>query len=607
MSIVSGLWGSFNSVLTKKLVDAVPHVESQGMSLLIWPCVLIVINFIVNNGTFRCNTYIRARFAPVMINSILDHFLKGAINQSALFYQDRFSGKIAKDIGNLCDGIEKIMLDVVPSLLRGLAVIASALVAAYWVNPIFCVVLTIWFILFMGATIMLSKKVVRLNDVQAAAESVVVGEMVDALSNNSTIRSFAGQEHESKRIIPFLQRQEHAYRATHMYVLLMESIQGLLVASMIGFSLYFLIVLYGKNLVTTGDFALISGLIMHTAHVIWYTSSYVEQWNKALGRCKQSLSSLIQPNEIEDQPAAPPLVCAKGEIVWNHVSFQYKASRAPLFHDQSLVIPGGQRIGLVGYSGGGKSSFVNLIMRLYDVSDGSIAIDGHDIRQVTQKSLHQAIALIPQEPILFQRSLMENIRYGRPGATKQDVIDAAKAANAHDFIQNLPQGYDSMVGERGIKLSGGQRQRIAIARALLKDAPILIMDEATSQLDSVTEQLIQGRLWALMDRPTRVIDTPNMQATETPAEADHRALKTTQSGSSKTILVIAHRLSTLLHMDRILVFDQGKIIQDGPHQTLVAQDGVYQALWNAQIDGFLGDGFLGDGFLEDSTGSAGAV
>ena len=214
-------------------------------------------------------------------------------------------------------------------------------------------------------------------------------------------------------------------------------------------------------------------------------------------------------------------------------------------------------MGLVGYSGSGKSTFVNLILRLYDVTDGAIFIDEQNIRDITQDSLHENIAMIPQDPILFQRNLMDNIRYGRIDATNEEVIESAKEAYAHEFIIKLPQGYDSLVGERGIKLSGGQRQRVAIARAALKNAPIMILDEATSQLDSVTEALIQGSLWKLMQ--------------------------------NKTTIVIAHRLSTLLHMDRILVFDKGKIVEDGTHDNLLAKNNLYKKLWDAQVGSFLGD------------------
>ncbi|WP_395461716.1 ABC transporter ATP-binding protein [Wolbachia endosymbiont (group A) of Therophilus tumidulus] len=362
--------------------------------------------------------------------------------------------------------------------------------------------------------------------------------------------------YENLRMVPFFGKQQKAYTATYLYSLIMYSIQGLLIAIMMAFSAYFLVYLYGKNLVTIGDFALILGLSMETGHMMWFTMSEVDEFNKAAGRCKQSLSSLMIPLEILDKSNASVLKCDRGQITFNNVKFHYNGTE-PLFQNKSIKIKAGQKVGLVGYSGGGKSTFVNLILRIYDVTDGTISIDGQDIRNVTQDSLHKNIGMIPQDPSLFHRTLMENIRYGKTDASDDEVIEAAKKAHAHEFISKLPQGYDSLVGERGIKLSGGQRQRIAIARAILKNAPILILDEATSQLDSVTESNIQESLWELMQ--------------------------------DKTTIVIAHRLSTLLHMDRILVFDQGKIVEDGTHQELLDKNGMYKTLWDAQVGGFLPD------------------
>ena len=384
----------------------------------------------------------------------------------------------------------------------------------------------------------------------------MIGELVDSLANHSNVRIFSRKLYENFRMVPFFSKQKKAYTATYLYGMLLSCIQGGLIAIMMAFSVFFLVYLYGKSLVTIGDFALILGLAMETGHMMWFTMSEVDEFNKAVGRCKQSLTSLMLPLEIRDQPNAGTLNCPHGKIVFNNVKFHYKDT-ALLFQNKSVEISPGQKVGLVGYSGGGKSTFVHLILRFYDVTDGAILIDDQDIRDVTQDSLRENIAMIPQDPSLFHRSLRENIRYGRINATDEAIIAAAKKAHAHEFIEQLPQAYDSLVGERGVKLSGGQRQRIAIARAILKNAPILILDEATSQLDSVTERVIQASLWELMQ--------------------------------NKTTIVIAHRLSTLLHMDRILVFDKGKIIEDGTHHELLAKNELYKRLWDAQVGGFLGD------------------
>ena len=263
---------------------------------------------------------------------------------------------------------------------------------------------------------------------------------------------------------------------------------------------------------------------------------------------------VLTPLDIQDKPDATALCITHGEIIFDKVGFHYKGT-TPLFDKLPVTIEAGQKVGLVGYSGGGKTTFCNLILRLYDVTAGRITIDNQDIRDVMQDSLRAHIGMIPQDPSLFHRTLMENIRYGKDDATDDEVIEAAKRAHAHDFIAKLPNGYEALVGERGVKLSGGQRQRIAIARAILKNAPILMLDEATSQLDSVTEREIQDSLWDLMQ--------------------------------GKTTIVIAHRLSTLLHMDRILVFDAGRIVEDGTHNELLARAGLYKTLWDAQVGGFL--------------------
>jgi ABC-type multidrug transport system fused ATPase/permease subunit len=262
----------------------------------------------------------------------------------------------------------------------------------------------------------------------------------------------------------------------------------------------------------------------------------------------------LQKSPVEDVPGAPDLVVGGGAISVRTVAFAYKADRA-IVKNLSLEIPSGQKVAFVGPSGGGKTTITKLLLRLYDVTSGGIYIDNQNIAEVTQDSLRQAIAFVPQEPALFHRSLMDNIRYGNPAATDAEVIKAAKLAHAHEFIVKTDEGYNTLVGERGVKLSGGERQRVAIARAILKNAPILILDEATSSLDSESEHLIQDALKTLM--------------------------------KNKTVIVIAHRLSTVMQMDRIVVIQNGKVIEDGKHAELIkAKKGTYQKLWEIQAGGF---------------------
>ncbi len=269
----------------------------------------------------------------------------------------------------------------------------------------------------------------------------------------------------------------------------------------------------------------------------------------------ESLSDILGPHDVADTKRARPIVVSKGELSFESVSFNYGGNA--VFEDLSFTIPAGQRVGVIGRSGAGKSTLMKLILRHYDLTGGRICIDGVDIASVTKESLRASIGVVPQDSSLFHRTIEENIAYGKHPASKEAVIHAAQLAQAHEFIETLPQGYDTLVGERGVKLSGGQRQRITIARALLKDARVLLLDEATSALDSESEIAVQKALLNLME--------------------------------TRTVIAIAHRLSTLRAMDRLMVFDAGRIVEDGTHDELIAKGGLYADLWNHQAGGFLED------------------
>jgi ATP-binding cassette subfamily B protein len=557
IAMLAGCWGPFNSMLIKDMINVLSLSHAQDISLLSWPAVLLVLNFIVfDNFTWRSIGYLNYKFQPVIKNQIISDVFRFVLGSSHQFFHDTFSGRLSSQITTLADNNERILRNISANFIRGFSLLMIAFITMYSVNTMFFYILAVWFLAFSSFSIFMSKRLVHLSDIHAGAESVISGQLVDSITNVSNVRIFARRLFEILRLDKYLFVTKETFQTKELFLIKLNFVQGMLIATMLGAMVYFLIHLYGQHLVSVGDFALILGLGMEVGHIAWYTMSEVDEFNEAVGKCKQSLNSLIVPQEIKDKKGATNLVITKGKITFSNVKFHYKGT-APLFHNQSVTIEAGQKVGLVGYSGGGKSTFVNLILRLYDVTEGYILIDGQDIRDVTQESLYHNLAMIPQDPSLFHRTLMENIRYGRNEATDEEVREASRRAHAHEFIQVLPQGYESLVGERGVKLSGGQRQRIAIARAILKNAPILILDEATSQLDSVTERLIQDSLWELMQ--------------------------------DKTTIVIAHRLSTLLHMDRILVFDHGKIVEDGTHQALLVRGGIYKTLWETQVDGFLPD------------------
>jgi ATP-binding cassette, subfamily B, bacterial len=557
LAALAGFWGPFNSILIKQIINLLPEVVNGDTGPLFWPAALIVLNFIVfDNFTWRGVDYLNYKYEAVLKNNIIRETMDQVLSESHQFFQDNLSGRIANQITTLADNIELILHRISLDFIRGASLLIVSFITAYIVNPMFFYTLFLWCIVFSVFSIAMSKRLVNLADVHAAEESLLSGQLVDCISNHSNIRIFAKKTHEISRMNQFFQMLQKAFQSKQGFLVFLHSGQGGLIAMMMGGIAYFLVHFYGTGKVSIGDFALMFGLSMELGHMMWYTMSRVDEFNQAIGKCKQSLNALMIMREIHDKEDAKELSVQKGEIAFDKVKFHYKGTKA-LFQNKSVVIEAGQKVGLVGYSGSGKSTFVNLILRLYDVSDGAILIDGQDIRDLTQESLRAHIGMIPQDPSLFHRSLMDNIRYGKTEASDTEVVAAAKKAHAHEFIATLAEGYDALVGERGVKLSGGQRQRIAIARAILKNAPILMLDEATSQLDSVTEHYIQESLWELMQ--------------------------------AKTTIVIAHRLSTLLHMDRILVFDKGEIVEDGTHAALLAKNGLYKRLWDAQVGGFLPD------------------
>jgi ATP-binding cassette subfamily B protein len=557
LALLAGFWGPFNSLLIKTFINTLTAKTSADMSSLYWLAGLLVLNFIVfDNVTWRAIGFLNYKYESLIKSQIISQTFEYALEARAQFFQDNLSGRISDQITTLADNIEIILHRVSVDFIRGTSLLIVSFITAYYVNVLFFYILLLWFIAFASFSIWMSARLVQLSDNHASSESQLSGQLVDALSNQSNIRIFSQKAYEVNRMNRFFHLVQYAFQKKEFFIVLLCCAQGGMIAVMIGFAAFTLIHLYGKGLISIGDFALILGLSMELGHMMWYTMFQVDQLNQAVGKCKQSLKALVIPHDIQDKNKASQLVVSQGHIEFSKVKFHYQGAYS-LFQNKSVTIESGQKVGLVGYSGSGKSTFVNLILRLYDIVGGQILIDGQDISGVTQKSLRRAIAMIPQDPSLFHRSLMDNIRYGRLDASDEEVIVASKRAHAHEFISLLPEGYDALVGERGVKLSGGQRQRIAIARAILKNAPILMLDEATSQLDSITESNIQESLWELMQ--------------------------------GKTTLVIAHRLSTLLHMDRILVFDKGHIVEDGTHTELLNFGGLYKTLWEAQVGDFLPD------------------
>lgn len=498
--------------------------------------------------------FVNYRMIPALRPRISRHCIEHLLKLSHQFYQNNFAGSLGSKVSELVMAIPEILQILMDRFLAQFLALSIAAWTLWQVNARFALILLAWTTLFLSVALLSSKPITRLAGVWSFKGHLVTGHIVDMLSNMLTVQLFARGKNEEEWLTTSMTEAQKAERALERAYLKLWAFYGCCFFTAQCLNFYVLLRGRTEGWVTVGDFALVLGLNVSILNFLWQVAKDFSKFTKLQGRIRQNLSDIMVVPEIQEAPGAPELFLTQGEIIFEKVHFRYKGAE-PLFQQKSVVIPPGQKVGLVGYSGSGKSTFVNLILRLYDVTSGRIMIDGQDIREVSQDSLHSVIGMIPQDPSLFHRSLMENILYGRPEAHEKEAIEAAKRAHAHDFIQALPKGYESLVGERGVKLSGGQRQRIAIARAILKNAPILMLDEATSQLDSVTEKYIQDSLWQVMQ--------------------------------GKTVIVIAHRLSTLLHMDRILVFDQGKIIEDGTHQELLTKGGHYATLWRAQVGGFL--------------------
>ena len=555
------MWNIFNSTLLKIIIDTLSDIEtfSNIPRLLFWPSILFLLNLIIYDFSWRGVNIINLKIQPLIKNDITQYAFSYVGKQSYQFFQNNFAGKISSNINILSNNIETALNQLSVHVIRCSALLIASLITMYCVNPQFFFVLLAWAIIFLCLSFIASKPIMKLAQQYAKCESEVSGLIVDSISNSQNVRIFACNYFELTNLTKTLLPLRDKFRQKSMFMLKFNIIQGLSITTLLGFMLYTLIKLIAAKTITIGDFGLILTLSIEVAWNVWWLTENAYSMINAFGNCKQAINSLFVPLEIEDKPMASALRVVSGRIVFHNVHFSYPGTES-LFQNKSIVIEPGQKVGLVGLSGSGKTTFINLILRLYDINDGCIMIDGQNIKDVTQESLHNSIGMIPQDPSLFHRSLLDNIRYGNLKASYKEIIAAAERAHAHEFINELPEKYASLVGERGVKLSGGQRQRIAIARAMLKNAPILILDEATSQLDSVTEYKIQQALTALMQE--------------------------------KTAIVIAHRLSTLLHMDRILVFARGKIVEDGAHELLLAKGGLYKTLWDAQVGGFILDNSL---------------
>ena len=551
LSTLSLIAGALVPLYFKKLFDNLADGAYQTLiAVLIGLLVLELIRWLLWRLAILVVIYFEANIYERLFNLCFQYLHK----HSVVFFTDNFSGSITKKALNFPRAFVRIMDNLIFNIWGTVVTMAVILIVLFSKNVMMGIGLAVFMAVVVIVNMKMSKIKFKYDRARHEAASELGGDLADTITNYSPIKLFNGFNRESKRYADLAVKAKKASIKSDMVETYFGGVQGFFgVILEIGI-FYFAITLWKKGQFTIGDFALLQGYVLLIMRYVWALGDTLRRTYLDLADADEMTELLQIPHEIVDVKGAKTLKVDKGLIEFKEVDFSYKQTRRVL-KDFNFTIYPGQKVGLIGPSGAGKTTVVNLLLRNHDIEKGKILIDGQKIHQVTQESLHQNIAMVPQDPVLFHRSIYDNIAYGDPRAKKEDVIRAAKLANCHLFIKIMPEGYDTMVGERGVKLSGGERQRVAIARAILRNAPILLLDEATSSLDSESEKLIQHALDNLM--------------------------------KNKTVLVIAHRLSTIRKMDRIVVIDEGQVKEDGKHDELTSlKNGLYRKLWELQSEGF---------------------
>ncbi|HVW23248.1 MAG TPA: ABC transporter ATP-binding protein [Candidatus Saccharimonadales bacterium] len=529
------IWHSFGPLLLL-------YVGTLFLSLLMWR----VLDFM----WWR----MEARVQQDLSEEVFDHMLK----ESADFHANNFTGSLVSQTNKILGGYIRTAdttLFMAYPLVSGIVIIS---VIIFKRSPIYVLGLIVFALLFILVAAKISRPVRDLGAKHAAAESRQTGYLADAITNIMVIKSFARGDYERERFRKATtSTRQHLHNFARIHQVQMNSLGSLsrAMSSLALFAAVTAVMIFHANIATV--FLMFSYTASVVDQLFQFSNNGMRNYNRAIGDAAEMVEILAQTPVVLDPEKPEKVRISRGAIDFKKVGFTHAGSEDALFNNFSLRIKPGEKVGLVGHSGSGKTTFTRLLLRFSDIQSGSIEIDGQNIARITQDDLHSTIAYVPQEPLLFHRTIAENIGYGELDAPIEAIKGVAKLSHAAEFIEQLPQGYDTLVGERGVKLSGGQRQRVAIARAMLKNAPILVLDEATSALDSESEVLIQDALWKLME--------------------------------GRTAIVIAHRLSTIQKMDRIVVLENGEIVEQGSHKELLAANGRYATLWAHQSGGFIED------------------
>ncbi|WP_378941851.1 ABC transporter ATP-binding protein [Paracoccus sp. R86501] len=562
-SSMGGAADVVSAMLLGMVVDAVTGsapgtfwADNWGLVAIFAGFFLILRPAIFGLSTASSNVIIGPNVLPLVLSRLHRWTMGHAID----FFDNDFAGRLAQKQMQTARAVTDVATELVNVVAFALASVIGSAAFLLAVDGWGAVALLVWLVAYFALIRFFLPRIRAKSGARASARANVTGQVVDTITNIKTVKLFAHDRHEDQvalgAMAGFRERALDFGVVSTWFRLSLMIVAGVLPVILVGGS----ILLWRQGAATVGDVAASGAIAMRLSQMTgWVSMSLMGMWGN-IGEVEDGMRTLSPPHGLTDAPDAVTLDRVQGRIQFDHVRFAY-GREAGGIDDLNLSIAAGEKVGIVGASGAGKSTLVALLLRLYDVEKGAVRLDGHDLRDVTQESLRRQIAMVTQETAMFNRSARDNILYGMPSATQDQIISAAKAAEAHDFILTLQDhagrtGYDAHLGERGVKLSGGQRQRIALARAFLKDAPILVLDEATSALDSEIEAQVQDALTRAMD--------------------------------GKTVLAIAHRLSTIVELDRILVIEDGRIVEQGTHDALLAMGGTYSRYWMRQSGGFLG-------------------
>lgn len=541
----------YQPIVYKNIINTI----SSGASSDIWHWFFVLAAVLLGNSiAWRICDFTFLHIKTKSAKELADMSLGRVLRHSRKFFADNFAGSIVAKHYRFINELTIITENVIFSFWFTLVTLGGIMFVLFRENRFLATIFLIWSLVYVALSAFFAKRQIPYDERRAAAGSKVTGLLSDIVTNVFSVKTFSFLKGELGKFSDMTGEEEMLRRRAGYVFNTHKLIQSVMLLGLEIAAMYVVISLWLKGTVDVGMVVLVQAYIMQVDMAIWNLGRSILGLQSSITNTKEMVEIFETPIDINDPDKSEKVKIKNGNISFENVSFEYKDGK-DVFKKFNLEIPAGQKVGFVGHSGSGKTTVTNLLLRFEDVQAGAIKIDGQDIRNITQDDLRKNISYVPQEPALFHRSIYENIAYGKPNAKKKDVIIAAKKAHADEFIKEFKDGYETLVGERGVKLSGGQRQRVAIARVMLKGAPILVLDEATSSLDSISENLIQS--------------------------AFDEAMK------GRTTLVIAHRLSTIQKMDRIVVLDKGKIVEDGTHTELLAKGGYYHELWQAQKGGMI--------------------